>query len=137
MLHDQEATIASMRAAAAVPAAPAPRVQGHLDSADIAGNRVSLRGWAFDASCACDVDAIVVRVDGREVARSTTGAPRPDVARVLEQADAGQAGFEFEFEGPAGGVDGCAIEVVAEARDGGQLALRPAGCEASATMSGP
>lgn len=127
MLADQADAVAGLRQAA--PAAPpAAGIQGSIDEAGITGDRVRLRGWAFDTRCMCDVHALVVLAGGQELGRFGTGMPRPDVAAAMGSAGATASGFEIEATGAPLGTDACQLALVVEAAGGDRLELAPAGC---------
>jgi len=60
----------------------------------IEANRL-LGGWAVDPATGGPAGEVVAVVDGRVVATSVTGQPRPDVASALRDPAAADAGFEL------------------------------------------
>ena len=126
--HAGNATATARRPTSQLKPAIASAVQGHLDEFRLSGDRLKLRGWAFDTRGSEAVRRILVLRGDRRLTSVPSDQARPDVAKALAEPDALKSGFDTEVRGIPDGTRPCEIEIAGEAHDGVLVWLRRGTC---------
>lgn len=86
-------------------------MSGYFKVKGTSGNRLQIVGWAFADHAA--LAAVEVVSEGKAVARTTPGTPRPDVAETFPQSPSSlTSGFEIEIEATGSGLSALEVEAV-------------------------
>ncbi len=105
------------------------RPAGFVDSIHRHNGTAQIRGWAIDAGSLQPAAQVNLYHDGRLLGSAATGRPRPDVARALDDSDAGRSGFTVELTDIPPHVAICDLVLAAQQADGRMAPLHQPPCK--------
>lgn len=101
---------------------------GYVDQLARERETITLRGWAIDAASKTHSPGVLITYDGRLIGTIPTGGLRPDVAKALGTSLSNDSGFTAVIRAVPKRVNMCAIEALAQQRDGSLRRLRRPEC---------